>query len=305
MTDHTTAELLQRYSDITFYPAADDDCGWISAVLARFCPPGGRVLDPFCGSAVMSLVAALDGYEVFASDANPLTEVFVQMFKGRADYFKNIEITADALGRDDAQSIIGSICRSDMFGCDAASIHALLYCASRLLADGACIPAAAAHYQAMYRSVRARTASFVAGLEPHAHALERRLAYRTGDIARIDSGMGAHLCFFDPPYFNGCSFARSSAPLIALLGHRADPADDRALLADEAAYQRALTGWLKTCCDALDDAGVLVFAVSPGQREQRRQLLDAAHRLGLPLDEAVYGNQPYLYSVKAAAGKAP
>lgn len=304
MTHYTKAELLQRYKQITFYPAADDGCGWVSAVLAKFCPAGGRVLDPFCGTAIMSLVAALDGYQGIVSDSNPLTEVFVQLFRNHASFFADIEIDLDALDDPDARAIVEQIYRSEDFDGDAASIHALLFCASRVLTDdGPREGGSLERHRETYRRVKADAATFIAALKPHAEVLDRNLTYRIGDISGIDVGLRANVCLFDPPYFGRSSFAQFCSPLLALLGRRESVPDDQALLADETMYQQAMSGWLMKCYDALDADGAIVFTVSPGAREQRRQVLDAARGLGLTVAEATHDGKPYLYAPKPGMGK--
>lgn len=304
MTDYTKTELLQRYKQITFYPAADDGCGWVSAVLAKFCPAGGRVLDPFCGTAIMSLVAALDGYQGIASDSNPLTEGFVQLLRNDASFFAEIEIDFDALDDTDARAIVERIYRSEDFNGDAASIHALLFCASRVLADdGPRDGGSVERHRETYRRVKADAATLIAALKPHAEALDRNLTYRMGDISGIDVGLRANVCLFDPPYFGKSSFAQFCSPLLALLGKRELVPDDQALLTDETAYRHALSGWMMKCYDALDADGAIVFTVSPGAREQRRQILDAAQRLGLTVAEAAHDGKPYLYVPKPGMGK--
>lgn len=293
MTDTTNTALLERYRQITFYPATNNDAGWIGAVLARFCPARGRVVDPFCGSAIVSLVAAIEGYEGLASDSNPLTEVFIQMFCGNERFFAELEIDLDALGDGDARATAERIYRSDEFERDAASVHALLYGVSGAPADSACERASAMQ---TYRRVKVDTARFIAELKPYAHALERNLSYRIGDVAGIDMVRHADVCFFDPPYFGRSSFTQFCSPLLALLGRRMP--DDQALLADENLYQHALSGWLTACYDALNDDGAIVFTTSPGALEQRRQLLAAAARIGLNVDTADYNGMPYLYAAK-------
>ncbi len=293
MTDTTKTALLERYRRITFYPAANNDAGWIGAVLARFCPARGRVLDPFCGSASISLVAAIEGYEGLASDSNPLTEVFIQMFRGNERFFAELPIDLAALGDGDARATAECIYRSDEFEHDAASVHALLYCVSRACADGACERGSA---MPTYRRAKADTARFIAELKPYSHALERRLSYRIADVSGIGIGQHADVCLFDPPYFGRGSFTRFCSPLLALLGRRMP--DDQALLADETFYQHALSGWLTSCFDALNDDGAIVFTTSPCALEQRRQLLAAAARLGLNLDQADHEGVPYLYAAK-------
>jgi hypothetical protein len=293
MSDTTTTALFERYRRITFYPAANNDAGWIGAVLARFCPARGRVLDPFCGSASMSLVAAIEGYEGLASDSNPLTEVFIQMFRGNERFFAELQIDLVALGDGDARSTAERICHSDEFERDAASVHALLYCVSGALTDDACERASAMR---TYRRLKADTARFIAQLKPYAHALERSLSYRIGDVSGIGMGQHADVCLFDPPYFGRSSFKQFCSPLLALLGRRMP--DDEALLADETLYQHALSGWLTSCFDALNDDGAIVFTTSPGALEQRRQLRAAAARLGLNLEQADYDGMPYLYAAK-------
>lgn len=293
MSDTTTIALFERYRQITFYPAANNNAGWIRTVLARFCPARGRVLDPFCGSASMSLVAAIEGYEGLASDSNPLTEVFIQMFRGNERFFAELPIDLGALGDGDARATAERIYRSDEFERDAASVHALLYCVSGAPAAVACGRASAMQ---TYRRVKADTARFIAQLKPHAYALVRCLSYRIGDVSGIGMGQHADVCLFDPPYFGRSSFTQFCAPLLALLGRRMP--DDEALLADETLYQHALSAWLTSCFDAVNDDGAIVFTTSPGALEQLRQLLAAAARLGLTLDQANYDGMPYFYVAK-------
>lgn len=49
---------------------------FVRQTIARYCPPNGRVIDPFCGRGTTPFVAAMMGRDAFGADINPVAWVY-------------------------------------------------------------------------------------------------------------------------------------------------------------------------------------------------------------------------------------
>src|SRR6218665_2111167 len=46
---------------------------------SSLCGPGGRVLDPFCGSGTVALEASMGGHQALVADANPMARLLTRV----------------------------------------------------------------------------------------------------------------------------------------------------------------------------------------------------------------------------------
>ncbi len=297
MTQNAKAELMQCYRQITWHSADRHDYDWLKAVFGQYCADHSRILDPFSGSASLSLAATLHGHEVIAADRDPLARIFIEAIRANHRYFKALELCPTAIPDHDASQAVARIQQSGHFDRNPASVLALLHCVSHIARYS--LPADAGDLENRYAAIRADAEEFFFQLEPYLLVINKNLCYQAAEIRVLGIRNLVDLCLFDPPGFRAEAADRAWQPVRAFLGLGRQPADP-----GESVSEEALTPQLQAGYDALKEGGHMLFPLPADHRAQQAVLLAALHRLGLDARSEELQGRPCLSLQKPAQANA-
>ncbi|ELU51255.1 hypothetical protein B878_14115 [Vibrio campbellii CAIM 519 = NBRC 15631 = ATCC 25920] len=291
ITENDKTAVMECYHQANFYPASEQNYDWLDAVFLRHFDRLLTIADPFCGSGTMALASILNGHQVLASDASPLSEMFIATILADYQYFSDIQYQTleckNELGKEVIEKIIGS----DFYKNDIASNYALIYCANGLI-QGKNVTLED------FSQCQSNISELLQKLVPYTKNLNKLLDYKTSDLASLVIDNKVDICYFDPPYFQRGSFKQALQPLLNFMGNRITLSEDENFLKNEALYQKKLCQWLEVCYGTLLEDGMLLFTVSAENELQRHQIFKACGQVNLAIHTDYYLDQPYFYCIK-------